>query len=285
MAVSKPPVTRVSIPSNKYTRGRSARISQVSEHHVVGDARHVIAKAQGSAIFSTTYTIGMDGTIYQLVDDANTPYCDNDFRSNSRSITIEHAGGLAGFPYTEAMYQSSIRLHAWLFQTYGNLNCVRHRDIPEIKATPSKATACPGGLDVERIVREAYNLLKGEDLVQPSEAEVYDIFRRFSHAGKPENPDQVRYYMNRDIRDLYRDILLFEVQPKDPEIVQAFKDFQPWTPLNTPPYEQQSAYYAERPSGFMYRDLALGLKRKLDEKPPVKEEFEPYNGKPLFTKK
>lgn len=167
MAISKPHIVRVQIPSNKYGRGRVYRISQISEHHVVGDAQHVINKAQGSAIFSTTFTIAMDGTIYQLVEIGDTPYCDNDYRSNGRSITIEHAGGHPSYPYTEAMYASSIHLHAWLFQEYGMLNCVRHRDIPEIKADPSKATACPGGLDVERIVRDAKaRLQQGENMAE-----------------------------------------------------------------------------------------------------------------------
>lgn len=159
MPVSKPHIVRVGIPSNKYARGRSAGLTQISEHHIVGDAQHVIQKAQGGIIFSTTFTIAMDGTIYQLVNTEDTPFCDNSWQSNARSITIEHAGGHANYPYTEAMYQSSIALHAWLFQSYGDLNCVRHRDIPEVRNDPSKATACPGDLNVERIVNEAKQLL------------------------------------------------------------------------------------------------------------------------------
>ena len=177
MPVSKPHITRVGIPSNKFAIGRAAPISQISEHHVVGDAVHVINKANSKIIFSTTFTIGMDGTIYQLVDIANTPFCDNAWQSNARSITIEHAGGHANFPYTEAMYQSSIALHAWLFQTYGYLNCVRHRDIPEVKANASKATACPGGLDVERIVREAKQLLTqgADEMITPADIDILRI--------------------------------------------------------------------------------------------------------------
>lgn len=105
------------------------------------------------------------------------------------------------------------------------------------------------------------------DMVQPSEADVYSAFSQFSHEGKPANPDQVKYYMARDIRDLYHDLLFFEILPKDPEIIDAFKQFQPWTPLNAPPYQDQSAYYASHPSGFMYKDLATGLKKKLDAAP------------------
>lgn len=177
MAVQKPNIVRVQIPGTSYGKGRATRISQISEHHAVGDAKHVISKAQ-TAQFSTTFTIALDGTIYQLVELHDTPYCDNDYRSNGRSITIEHAGG-GNFPYTEAMYQSSIRLHAWLFQTYGELNCVRHRDIPEIKADPRKATACSGNLDVDRIVREAKQLLRnGDEMPIPNDDNHYARWRQ-----------------------------------------------------------------------------------------------------------
>lgn len=112
-------------------------------------------------------------------------------------------------------------------------------------------------------VKIGQELKEGSNMEKPSEAEVYDAFRKYSHEGKPANPDQVLYYMGRDKRDLYGDLIKYEIQPKDPEIIQAFNDFQPWSPLNAPPHTDQSAYYAERPSGVMYKDLATGLKKKL----------------------
>lgn len=157
--MQKPTIVQIGIPSENYGKGRRSSISQISEHHAVSNSAGVIAKAKNPAKqFSCTFTIDTDGTIYQLVNLEDTPYTDNDYRSNGRSITIEHAGG-GNWPYTEAMYQSSIKLHAWLFSQFGELNCIGHKDIPEIKADPSKATACPGGLDYGRIVREAKKLL------------------------------------------------------------------------------------------------------------------------------
>lgn len=160
MAVPRPKIVRVSIPSSKYRKGRWGKITQISEHHVVGDSKSVIAKARSDAVFSCTFTIDLNGTIYQLVEIGDTPFTDNDLYSNSRSITIEHAGG-GNFPYTPKMYASSIHLHAYLFDKYGPLTCVRHRDIPEIKADPERATACSGDLDVERIVKQAKELHGG----------------------------------------------------------------------------------------------------------------------------
>lgn len=105
---------------------------------------------------------------------------------------------------------------------------------------------------------------KGDDIVKPTEADVYYAFRRYA-LKEPDNPEQVQFYMNRDIRDLYFDLLNFEVVPKVPEVQEAFKEFQPWTPIDTPPYTDQTAYYSSRAEGALYRDLCVGLKKKLDE--------------------
>lgn len=174
------------VPATNYTVGRRSLISQISEHHVVGDASHAINKAKiNGQEFSCTYTIGSNGTIYRLVAENNTPYTDNDFDSNSRSITIEHAGG-GDYQYTEAMYRASIELHAQLFQKYGNLVCVRHKDIPEIKADPRKATECPGGLSVERIVSNA-KALQGEEMLRaPHQASLF-----VAYLGRLPLPEEV----------------------------------------------------------------------------------------------
>jgi len=146
----KPAVTWIPAHPNNYAASRSAPISQITFHHIVGDAPAAIARFQnGTQEVSASYVIGSDGRIYQIVKDTDTPYTDANYDSNSRSITIEHAGGIAGVPYTEAMYQSSIALVRWLIATYGITNFKRHR---EVSRTP---TACPGELNVERIINEA----------------------------------------------------------------------------------------------------------------------------------
>lgn len=201
MAVAKPNIVRVSIPSGHYGVGRKSPISQISEHHIVGDSNAVLAKAK-SAVFSCTFTIAMDGTIFQLVDLKDTAYCDNDYNSNSRSISIEHAGGHPNYPYTEAMYRSSIRLHAWLFQQYGNLNCIRHREIPEIKADRSKATACPGSLDVNRIVTQAKQLLSGGDEVFKNINEVKEAFLMLR--GKVGSTAEMKLWIGKPKQSFFR---------------------------------------------------------------------------------
>lgn len=148
MAVPAPNIIHIPAASGNFGVGRGWPIDQVTFHHIVGDAQAAINRfITAGQQASSNYVIGSDGTIYQMVAESNTPYSDGTFRSNSRTISTEHAGGHANVPYTEAMYASSIHLHAWIFDRRGNLTVKRHRDIV--------ATACPGALNVERIVSDA----------------------------------------------------------------------------------------------------------------------------------
>jgi len=154
------------VPDTNHGGRRPARPTHITDHHVVGDAGAALAEAQKpSRQVSFTYTIASDGTIYQALDNMIIPFTDGNYSSNKISLTIEHAGGLPSVPYTEAMYRSSIHLHAWLRQEFGipEGNIRRHRDVS------INPTACPGGLDVERIRRESTNLLKGDDMTKIDE--------------------------------------------------------------------------------------------------------------------
>lgn len=146
----KPAIEQVSIPTTNYRKGRTHAIDQITFHHIVGDAAAAIArfKIQGEEA-SSTFVISSTGKIYQLVALGDTPYTDANALSNSRAITIEHAGGHASVPYTEAMYNASAQLVAWLLTQYPITRFMRHRDVSD------KPTACPGTLNVERIVNQA----------------------------------------------------------------------------------------------------------------------------------
>ena len=157
MSVSKPAIIRIGgVPQTNYGGKRGIKPTHITDHHIVGDAGSAIAEARKPAReMSFTFTIGSDGRIYQLLELDEWPYTDGSSVSNRRAITIEHAGGHASVPYTEAMYNSSIHLHAWLRQEFGipESNILRHQQVSE------KPTACPGGLDTERIKRGSTKLL------------------------------------------------------------------------------------------------------------------------------
>jgi hypothetical protein len=193
MAVSAPRIIQVTIPATNYARGRARAIDQITFHHIVGDAAAAIArfKINGEQA-SSTYVIASDGTIYQLVAEGDTPYTDGNFTSNSRSITIEHAGGHPNVPYTAAMYAASAHLVAWIRSRRNITRYERHRNVSD------KPTACPGTLNVEGIVDQSTKILQGGTMAVDSlsKEEVIEIHRAYfigdpgtgygyEHVGKP----------------------------------------------------------------------------------------------------
>lgn len=157
MSVPAPNIIRVQIPTTNFRKGRAAEISQITFHHIVGDASAAIARFKISGEeASSTYVISSTGQIYQLVDENDTPFTDANGPSNSRSITIEHAGGHPSVPYTAAMYAASAHLVAWIRSRRKITRYERHRNVSD---TP---TACPGTLDVEGIVSNSSKIMAGQ---------------------------------------------------------------------------------------------------------------------------
>src|SRR4051794_12941509 len=135
----RPQIIQKPAAIGNYTIGRTQKISRVTFHHIAGDAPAAIARFQraGEQV-STHYVIGSDGTIYQCVGEGNTAWGDGSAASNARAISIEHAGGIASVPYTEAMYNASAQLVRYLIATYDITDFQRHRDVID-------KTVYPGG--------------------------------------------------------------------------------------------------------------------------------------------
>lgn len=85
----------VKVPAHEgnYTKGRSRRkIEMIAIHHMAG----VLTAKQCGAIFqkagrggSSHYGIGKDGEVGQYVDETNTAWCNSNWDSNCKSVTIE----------------------------------------------------------------------------------------------------------------------------------------------------------------------------------------------------
>lgn len=167
--MKKPTVIWRPARGGNYRFGRVNPISRITFHHIVGDAPAALDRFQNSEDeVSSTYVIGSDGTIYQCIYDTDTPYSDGSYDSNTRTISIEHAGGASYIAYTDAMYEASTQLVAWLISAYGINEFYRHRDVIDKTAYPG-GTACPGTLDVERIVNAAKKM-QGENIVTTQDA-------------------------------------------------------------------------------------------------------------------
>lgn len=156
MAVPAPNIRWRGAHPNNFTYGRpgASRDGRNSFHHVVGSRESaVVVFNQPSRGASSHFVVGGD-IIDQCVSINDTAWCDGNWESNLRTISVEHEGGWNGNgPYSPEMYENAARLCAWLRENYGVTRWVRHRDVS------LKSTACPGGLDVEYIWARATDLI------------------------------------------------------------------------------------------------------------------------------
>lgn len=116
---------------------------------------------------SPTYMIDLDGSIYQYVKEDDGPWTNGvnqGVGSNLDSITIEHVDNKDyNGPRTPELYEASAQLVADiarrrgipLLHRGGGGGVIGHREV----ATPGNQTACPDGLDVDRIIARANAIL------------------------------------------------------------------------------------------------------------------------------
>lgn len=218
MAVSRPNiVSKIGIvPASNHGGGRPARPTHITDHHVVGDAAAALAEAQKpSRQVSFTYTIGSDGTIYQALPEMTIPYTDGNGPSNRRALTIEHAGGHPNVPYTEAMYRSSIHLHAWLRQEFG----IPVQNILGHKQVSDSPTACPGGLDTERIKRESTIMLEGGSM-NPIKGDIDQLLPELW--GRGPNPEDYGFTQQSWHDFIYNAVTMYPFQNRRKVIDQLY---------------------------------------------------------------
>lgn len=161
------------IGSPNHYQGRNGyHITHITLHIMVGylsgtDSVFNNPSTQASA----HYGIGSNGTIHQYVSESDGSFSDANYASNNSTISIEHEGGMAGVPCTQACMDASARLcadiarrHGWTYLWHNGLkgNVWLHREIPG-----TDHYGCPdntiNGLDVNYVINKANQLLQGED--------------------------------------------------------------------------------------------------------------------------
>ncbi len=110
----------------------------------------------GTRMVSAQYGVDNDGFILAFVEEYYTAYHAGNYAVNESSIGIEHIdNGATVKLHTDAQYTTSIKLVADICRFYNipvdSLHIVPHSSIV--------ATACPNGLDVNRIIEGAKALL------------------------------------------------------------------------------------------------------------------------------
>jgi hypothetical protein len=129
-------------------------------HHTASTFEQAVARFTSSSGVSgggtsAHFIVRIDGSRYQVVDTADTAFADGDFIPNETTISIEHeqtwdyGAGVKTSDFTDAQYQSSHELCSILATDNGF-------PLDEIHVRPHSyyvATACPGDLDITKIIQ------------------------------------------------------------------------------------------------------------------------------------
>lgn len=158
---------------NHYNGRNGYAVTHITLHIMVGhlagtDSVFLNPGSQASA----HYGIGANGSVHQYVSENDGSYSDANFASNNSTISIEHEGGMAGVPCTQACMDASARLCADIARRHGwphlwhdglNGNIWLHREIPgtDHYGCPDR---CVNGLPVDQIINRANELLRGDDM-------------------------------------------------------------------------------------------------------------------------
>lgn len=148
------------IGSPNFTNGREGKpIKEVIIHWMAGNLASADATFQNRSRNTSAHFGVEDYKIHQYVDVRNTAYQAGNWEVNQTSIGIEHSAQ-PGRDASDATYESSAQLIAKLIRENNVGKSFRpHRAVV--------ATACPGTVDVDRIVRRVNEILGG-DVVAPA---------------------------------------------------------------------------------------------------------------------
>ena len=154
---------------NHYNGRNGYHVDHITLHIMVGrlTGTDSVFQSSGSAA-SAHYGIDGNGTIHQYVDESNGSWSDANYTSNNSTISIEHEGGIAGIPCTQACMDASAALCADIARRYGwdhlwhdglDGNIWLHREVPGTDHAGCPDLA-PNGLDVNYVINKANKILQ-----------------------------------------------------------------------------------------------------------------------------
>lgn len=158
---------------NHYNGRDGYHVDHITLHIMVGRLTGTDSVFQHLSGASAHYGIGGNGEIHQYVSEADGSWSDANHASNNSTISIEHEGGMAGIPCTQACMNASAALCADIARRYGwsrlwhdglNGNIWLHREVPGTDHAGCPDLA-PNGLDVNYVINKANQLLtQGTDM-------------------------------------------------------------------------------------------------------------------------
>jgi hypothetical protein len=188
------------IGSPNFTVGREGHQPElVVLHHSAGTLQATDAVFQNTTRdTSAHYAIGQGGEVHQYVREGDIAYHAGVWDINLRSIGIEHIDNGVD-TYTDIQYQTSVELIASICQRYGfqpSTTTIRpHHDFFN--------TACPGKLDVQRLINGAIvKLTPPQDMSCIASPEDVD---KYYHEILERAPENSQVTQNREWRSLVFD--------------------------------------------------------------------------------
>lgn len=155
--VPKPNIIWRGANPNNFTYGRpgAGRDGRNTFHHVVGSAESAVIVFNQPTRGASSHFVVTDqpGVIFQCVDINDTAWCDANWESNLRTISMEHHGDWRNGYDNPVVRENSALLVAWLRENYGVNRPIRHRDVSLV------ATACPADLPVEAIWNRSSDII------------------------------------------------------------------------------------------------------------------------------
>lgn len=142
---------------NNFTVGRpgAGRDGRNTFHHVVGSAESAVLVFNNPSRGASSHFVVTDqpGVIFQCVDLNNTAWCDGNWESNLRTISVEHHGDWRNGYNNPTVRENAALLCAWL-RDQGLINRpIRHREVSRT------GTVCPADLPVEAIWNRATEMI------------------------------------------------------------------------------------------------------------------------------
>ena len=158
-----------SIPNTEFTTATGnfdterQHITQIIIHSTVGTVQSAINRfGQKGSKVSAHYIISNDGKLYQGLEEFYTAFHSGSEDINYKSIGIEHEW-YQGLTPSDTLYQTSAKLVADICKFYGlgvNRGVIKgHKEIVP--------TACPNAIDVDRIVKQAQEILTPTPIPDP----------------------------------------------------------------------------------------------------------------------
>lgn len=162
-----PPISNIDatwmgpLPPSNYRRGRRVPIDTVVFHHMAGffagtDAHFKIAGIELSAHYGVPHApflaqwVSEADTAFHAGGDAQNPARDRLINDRSLGVEVEDS---AADVFTDSQYDRCAAIARMAHDVYGvpydRMWMVGHRDVDGV------LTACPGALDIDRIVRQA----------------------------------------------------------------------------------------------------------------------------------